>query len=122
MAIALVAASSAAALLPVGPVPDHPVAAPGQSAPTGGASPARAGSGPRYGTYRWPVRGAVVRRFEPPGSAYGPGHRGIDIAAPFGSSVVAAHDGVVAFAGGVAGELFVSVDHPDGVRTTYSWL
>jgi murein DD-endopeptidase MepM/ murein hydrolase activator NlpD len=36
--------------------------------------------------------------------------------------VVAAHDGVVAFAGPVAGSLFVSIDHPDGVRTTYSWL
>jgi murein DD-endopeptidase MepM/ murein hydrolase activator NlpD len=28
----------------------------------------------------------------------------------------------VAFAGWVAGSLFVSIDHPDGVRTTYSWL
>jgi murein DD-endopeptidase MepM/ murein hydrolase activator NlpD len=29
---------------------------------------------------------------------------------------------VVAFAGKDGGERFVSVDHPDGVRTTYSWL
>jgi murein DD-endopeptidase MepM/ murein hydrolase activator NlpD len=28
----------------------------------------------------------------------------------------------VAFAGTVGGSLFVSVDHADGVRTTYSWL
>jgi murein DD-endopeptidase MepM/ murein hydrolase activator NlpD len=39
-----------------------------------------------------------------------------------GTAVVAAQDGVVAFAGPVAGSLFVSIDHPDGVRTTYSWL
>jgi murein DD-endopeptidase MepM/ murein hydrolase activator NlpD len=34
-----------------------------------------------------------------------------------GSLIVAAHDGVVAFAGPIAGNLFVSIDHPDGVRT-----
>jgi hypothetical protein len=36
--------------------------------------------------------------------------------------MVAAQDGVVAFAGWVAGSMFISIDHPDGVRTTYSWL
>jgi murein DD-endopeptidase MepM/ murein hydrolase activator NlpD len=77
---------------------------------------------PAYGTYAWPLRGPVTRRFEPPGSPYGPGHRGIDIAAPLGSEVRAAAAGVVAFAGPVAGGLYVSIDHPDGVRTTYSWL
>ena len=74
------------------------------------------------GTYVWPLRGQVIHAFEAPAGPYGPGHRGIDIAAPFGSQVVAAQDGVVAFAGSVAGSLFVSVDHPDGIRTTYSWL
>lgn len=77
---------------------------------------------PVPGTYAWPVRGAVIREFEAPPNPYGPGHRGIDIAAPFGTPVAAAEDGVVAFAGWVAGSLFVSIDHPDGVRTTYSWL
>lgn len=77
---------------------------------------------PGYGTYSWPLRGPVIRRFEPPPSPYEAGHRGIDIAAPFGTDVAASRDGVVAFAGWVAGSLFVSIDHPDGVRTTYSWL
>ena len=36
--------------------------------------------------------------------------------------MVAGQDGVVAFAGWVAGALFVSIDHTDGVRTTYSWV
>ncbi len=74
------------------------------------------------GSYTWPVAGPVIRSFLPPDDPYGPGHRGIDIAVPFGSPVHAANDGVVAFAGYVGGSLFVSIDHPDGVRTTYSWL
>ena len=77
---------------------------------------------PAYGTYAWPVTGPVIRPFEPPPSPYSQGHRGIDIAAPFGSVLRAANDGVVAFAGWVGGSLFISIDHPDGVRTTYSWL
>jgi len=77
---------------------------------------------PAYGTYAWPVEGSVIRGFEPPEDPYSAGHRGIDIAAPFGSNMVAANDGTVAFAGWVAGSLFISIDHPDGVRTTYSWL
>jgi murein DD-endopeptidase MepM/ murein hydrolase activator NlpD len=81
-----------------------------------------AAAGPAYGTYGWPVYGPVLRTFEPPESPYGAGHRGIDIGAPAGTTVRAAADGVVAFAGQVAGSRFVSLDHPDGVRTTYSWL
>jgi murein DD-endopeptidase MepM/ murein hydrolase activator NlpD len=78
--------------------------------------------GPAYGTYAWPVRGPVLRGFDPPDTPFGSGHRGIDIGAPMGTTVVAAQEGVVAFAGAVAGGLYVSIDHPDGVRTTYSWL
>jgi len=36
--------------------------------------------------------------------------------------MVAAQDGTVAFSGWVGGQLFISIDHADGVRTTYSWL
>lgn len=89
--------------------------------PAGGVS-AVPGQGPDYGSYSWPLRGRVIRGFEPPPDPYGAGHRGIDIAAPFGSNVSASREGVVAFAGWVAGALFISIDHPDGVRTTYSWL
>ncbi|HYT77789.1 MAG TPA: M23 family metallopeptidase [Actinomycetota bacterium] len=77
---------------------------------------------PDYGSYSWPLPGRVIRGFEPPPSPYEAGHRGIDIAAPFGSNVVASREGTVAFAGWVAGDLFISIDHADGVRTTYSWL
>jgi murein DD-endopeptidase MepM/ murein hydrolase activator NlpD len=77
---------------------------------------------PEYGSYSWPLRGRIIRGFEPPPGDYEAGHRGIDIAAVFGTDVMAAREGVVAFAGWVGGSLFVSIDHPDGVRTTYSWL
>lgn len=86
------------------------------------APPAAVTADPAYGTYDWPVHGPVIRPFEPPVGPYGAGHRGIDIAVPPGTPVRAAAEGVVAFAGLVAGERFVSIDHPDGVRTTYSWL
>lgn len=77
---------------------------------------------PGYGSYAWPVKGPVIRDFEPPDDPYGPGHRGIDIAASFGSEMRSAQDGSVAFAGWINGSLFISIDHADGVRTTYSWL
>lgn len=77
---------------------------------------------PEFGTYAWPVEGPILHGFEPPPDPYGPGHRGIDIGAPLGTDILVPKEGVVAFAGWVGGSLFVSIDHPDGVRTTYSWL
>ena len=88
----------------------------------GSAEPPPSLPAPSYGEYGWPVSGAVIRRFEPPAGPFGPGHRGIDIAAAPGTSVRAPSDGVVAFAGQVAGDLHVSIDHPDGVRTSHSFL
>jgi murein DD-endopeptidase MepM/ murein hydrolase activator NlpD len=85
-------------------------------------APATPGRDPGYGTYSWPVQGPVIRGFEPPQDPYSAGHRGIDIAVPFGTVISAPNDGTVAFAGWVGGSLFISIDHPDGVRTTYSWL
>jgi len=87
-----------------------------------GISASSARATPAWGTYEWPVVGPVINGFLQPASPYGSGHRGIDIAVPIGSPVRAAASGVVAFAGSVGGSLFVSIDHPDGVRTTYSWL
>ena len=66
----------------------------------------------------WPINGRVVRGFDPPQNTYGAGHRGIDIGAPVGTPVVAAADGVVTFAGTVAGVSMITVTHGD-VRTTY---
>lgn len=72
--------------------------------------------------WRWPVDGPVVRAFQPPDSTYGPGHRGVDLAAAPGSPVRAAGAGTVVFSGEVAGGLHVVVEHRGGLRTSYSYL
>lgn len=74
------------------------------------------------GSWAWPVEGPIVRGFDPPENPYGSGHRGIDIAAPVGTPIVAPEAGVVTFAGSVGGELFVTLDHGGGLRSSYSWL
>jgi len=61
----------------------------------------------------------VTRPFDVLPSRYAAGHRGVDLAGVAGTPVLAAGDGVVAFAGMVAGRPVVSVDHPGGLRTTY---
>ncbi|MGC0143860.1 M23 family metallopeptidase [Pseudactinotalea sp. Z1732] len=74
--------------------------------------------------YRWPVPPPprVLRHFEPPAQVWSPGHRGLDLSAGVGAPVHAAAAGVVAFAGPVADRTVVSIDHPDGIRTTYEPL
>jgi hypothetical protein len=72
--------------------------------------------------YAPPVPGAVVRPFEPSLTPYGPGHRGVDLDHPVGSPVAAAADGVIRHAGPVAGTGWVSIDHPDGITTSYGPL
>lgn len=74
------------------------------------------------GTWPWPVTGPVIRGFDPPTSPFGAGHRGIDIAVPFGTPILAPEAGTVSFAGLVGGELFVTLDHGAGLESTYSWL
>lgn len=61
----------------------------------------------------------MLRAFDRPEHNWLPGHRGADLGLPVGGQVLTAGDGTVAFAGVVAGTPTVSVDHADGVRTTY---
>ena len=74
------------------------------------------------GGWTWPVVGPVIQTFDPPDTPYGSGHRGIDIAASVGTTVVAPADGTVTFAGPVGGYLFLTIDHGGGLSSTYSWL
>lgn len=73
----------------------------------------------------WPVgrRPFVVRGWEPPATAYGRGHRGVDLAAASGTPVRAVAPGRVSFAGRVAGRGVVSVEltgtGEPPLRTTY---
>ncbi|MDO5671731.1 MAG: M23 family metallopeptidase [Actinomycetaceae bacterium] len=79
------------------------------------------GTQARCGDYIWPTGTPVEvpRRFDPPAQPWLPGHRGVDLALDVGSAVVAAKDGVVAFAGTVVDRPLVSIDHDDGKRSTY---
>ena len=65
-----------------------------------------------------PVPGPAVGGFDPPQRPWLAGHRGIDLAAEPGDPVRSVADGVVAFAGMVAGRGVVSVQHGQ-VRSTY---
>jgi murein DD-endopeptidase MepM/ murein hydrolase activator NlpD len=82
------------------------------------AAPAVAADRARW---RLPLDGRprVVARFAAPAGPYAPGHRGVDLSAAPAARVLAAAAGTVAFVGRVAGVGVVSVDHPDGLRTTY---
>ncbi|WP_313047575.1 M23 family metallopeptidase [Nonomuraea jabiensis] len=72
-------------------------------------------------TWRWPLDGhpRVLRRFTPPPEPWLAGHRGIDLAAPPSTPVLAAGSGTVRFAGPVGGKGVVTVEHEGGLRTTY---
>ncbi|HEU0129699.1 MAG TPA: peptidoglycan DD-metalloendopeptidase family protein [Mycobacteriales bacterium] len=78
--------------------------------------PARAAAGGWVPPLAGPL--AVRRAFEPPRTRWGPGHRGVDLAAPAGAVVIAAGAGEVTFAGVIAGRGVVAVTH-GGMRTTY---
>ena len=73
------------------------------------------------GRYQWPTGApaTVVEDFDPPAVVWGRGHRGVDLAAAQGAQIRSAAAGTVAFAGMVAGRPVVSIDHADGIRTTY---
>ncbi|MFC3688319.1 murein hydrolase activator EnvC family protein [Aquipuribacter hungaricus] len=91
-----------------------PVAEP---APGGGA--AGVPSLPRDEQRRPPVPGTVVRLFQAPAHEYGPGHRGVDLAAAPGAVVLSPAAGTVTFAGQVAGRGVVVVEHVDATLSSF---
>jgi murein DD-endopeptidase MepM/ murein hydrolase activator NlpD len=109
-----------AALLAAGVV--APAAAP-VAAPVAGAerlsslAPVEPRS-PRVPALWMPVTGPLVRGFDARAGPYGPGHRGIDIAAPVGELVRAPAAGRVVFAGPVAGVNWVTLVVAPGVLVT----
>jgi hypothetical protein len=74
------------------------------------------------GGYSAPVDASVVDAFRPPPTPYGPGNRGIDYGTSPGDVVRAAGAGEVVFAGPVGLSRHVVLLHPDGLRTSYSFL
>lgn len=73
------------------------------------------------GHWSWPVEGPrnVVAPFRAPVHEYGPGHRGIDLSAAAGTVVRAPADGVVAFRGVVVDRPLLTIDHGDGLVSTF---
>ncbi|HEY4408561.1 MAG TPA: M23 family metallopeptidase [Acidimicrobiia bacterium] len=86
------------------------------------APPAARAAPPDPGRWSPPVDGPVLRRYEPPARPFGPRHLGLDFAAPPGTPVRAAGDGVVVFAGRVGHAWAVTIAHPGARRTTYAYL
>jgi murein DD-endopeptidase MepM/ murein hydrolase activator NlpD len=72
--------------------------------------------------YRPPVDAPVVDGFRLPAGPFGAGNRGLEYDTEPGTPVRAIGAGRVVFAGPVAGQLHVTVLHPDGLRSSYSYL
>jgi murein DD-endopeptidase MepM/ murein hydrolase activator NlpD len=107
-AVAPVAAPAAVAERPDPSTPPPSTAAPSTAVP----------DRPRVPPLWMPLTGAVVRGFDARAGPYGPGHRGIDVAASVGEVVRAPAAGKVVFAGPVAGTTWVSIQVAPGVVAT----
>jgi murein DD-endopeptidase MepM/ murein hydrolase activator NlpD len=82
-----------------------------------------ASTAPRSGSPGvWPVTGSVIRGFDPPAQPWLAGHRGVDIAAVVGATVVAAQGGLVKFTGEAGGVGVVVVEFAPGLHSTYQPL
>ncbi|WP_233549669.1 peptidoglycan DD-metalloendopeptidase family protein [Cellulomonas rhizosphaerae] len=98
----LVAAAALAGPAAAGPPPAEPPTAPA----------------PRMFVLPLPGRADVLRAFERPPAPWAAGHRGVDLAAVTGGDVLAPGDGVVTFAGRVAGRPLVTVALAGGLRSS----
>lgn len=66
----------------------------------------------------WPVPGGSISQY------FHAGHLALDIAAPYGSTIVAAQSGTVTWAGwrNNGGGYVISIDHGNGMQTVYNHL
>ena len=90
-----------------------------QSSSGGGGGGSSAGVVSSSG-FMWPTSGVVTSGF---GYRWGRLHAGVDIAAPYGTGVVAAASGTVIYAGGMGGYgNIVVISHGNGLSTAYAHL
>lgn len=116
-AAALLSTLAATSLLPANGVPE-----PEQGLPATLRSQNRPLVGTQEATsYSWPSgqEVPVLRAFSPGRANWNAGHRGVDLALAEGDSVYAAGDGTIIFAGKLNDRMLVSIQHSDGIRTTY---
>lgn len=69
-----------------------------------------------------PLDAPIVDAFRPPASRYGAGNRGLEYGASPGQAFSAVDSGRVTFAGRVGRSLHVTIDHGDGLRSTYAFV
>lgn len=69
--------------------------------------------------FQVPIDGETLRAFDPPQRDWMKGHRGVDLGGDLGQPVRAAGNGKVVYAATLVDRGVVSIDHPQGVRTTY---
>lgn len=86
-----------------------------------GSAPPESKDWPRW---RWPLTGShsVVAPFRAPAHAYGAGHRGVDLKSSHGAVVVAPREGIVAFRGMVVDRPLLTIEHADGLVSTFEPL
>jgi murein DD-endopeptidase MepM/ murein hydrolase activator NlpD len=96
----------------------------GWVSPAAGLSTSVRGPGWAERRWSWPVAPvpSVLRPYRAPLTEYAAGHRGIDVAVPTGTSVSSPDDGVVFFAGMVGGRPILSVEHGDGLVSSFEPL
>ncbi|MBF2028069.1 MAG: peptidoglycan DD-metalloendopeptidase family protein [Oscillatoriales cyanobacterium C42_A2020_001] len=87
--------------------------------PLGSGSEFLPGAPSSFEGYIWPTKGVLTSGY---GWRWGRMHKGIDIAGPVGTPIVAAADGVVSYAGWNSGGYgyLVEIQHPDGSLTLYA--
>lgn len=114
----LAAVLAAASAVTSGVAPADRLASGSLPTPAGAAAAAPATASSRWA---WPLEPTpeVVRRFDRPDQPWLPGHRGIDLAATSGQSVLAPSGGHVAWTGTIAGRSVVVVAHEGGLRSTF---
>jgi murein DD-endopeptidase MepM/ murein hydrolase activator NlpD len=85
---------------------------------TSGVPTVRAVAAPAAGRLAWPVPGGAISQY------FHAGHLALDIAAPYGSMVVAAQSGIVTWSGwrNNGGGYVISIDHGNGMTTVYNHL
>jgi murein DD-endopeptidase MepM/ murein hydrolase activator NlpD len=108
------------------PVPVDPDATPLPGPPSvgststadGGVTTTTRAPGPAPAALLWPVPGGSISQY------YHAGHLALDIAAPYGTTIIAAQAGVVTSAGwrNNGGGNVISIDHGNGLITVYNHL
>lgn len=72
--------------------------------------------------WAWPLspKPAILRAFDPPDKPWLSGHRGVDLGPTFdGAPVTSPSDGVVTFAGVVVDRPVLTIDHGEGLRSSF---